>query len=32
MKLKSNKTFIKGPRKKTRNQNNEDQIKEYNIW
>ena len=31
MKLKTNKTFIKGSRKKIRNQNNEDQIKKNNI-
>jgi hypothetical protein len=31
MKLKTNKTFIKGSRKKIRNQNNEDQIEKNNI-
>jgi hypothetical protein len=31
MKLKTNKTFIKGSRKKNRNQNNEDQIEKNNI-
>jgi hypothetical protein len=31
MKLKTNKTFIKGSRKKIKNQNNEDQIEKNNI-
>jgi hypothetical protein len=31
LKLKTNKTFIKG-RKKNRNSKNEDNIGEYNIW
>jgi hypothetical protein len=31
MKLKTNKTFIKGL-KKNQNQNNKDQVEKYNIW
>jgi hypothetical protein len=32
MKLKTNKTFIKGLKKKNQNQNNKDQVEKYNIW
>jgi hypothetical protein len=32
MKLKTNNTFTKGPRKKIRNQKNKDQIEKYNIF
>jgi hypothetical protein len=32
MKLKTNKSFMKEPRKKSRNKKNKDQIEEYNIW
>ena len=32
MKLKTDKTFTKGPRKKIKNPKNKDQIAEYNIW
>jgi hypothetical protein len=32
MKLKTNNTLTKGPRKKNKNQKNKDQIEKYNIF